>query len=80
MRHTKWIAAQAYNQQITHDIDRRALFAQWLELDKAIDHDGDAEVSAAERQQWDIERRLDSLGWRVAFDLVTQKTVLVAAR
>jgi hypothetical protein len=54
------------------------LFMQWLELDKTVDHDGDAEVIDTERKQWEIEQQLAHLGLRVVFDLVTHTTELVA--
>ena len=54
------------------------LFNEWLELDKTVDHDGDAPVTETERKQWEIERKLDRFGLRVVFDLVTLQTELVA--
>lgn len=52
------------------------MFQEWLDLDKFVDHDGDAEVTDIERKQWDIERRLSQLNLRVVFNLVTQQTEL----
>jgi hypothetical protein len=56
------------------------LFIQWLELDKTVDHDGDAEVTDAERKQWEIEQRLNQLGLHVVFNLDTQQTELARFR
>src|SRR5258708_32357718 len=38
--------------------EQQELLARWLELDKTVDHDGDAEASEAEREQWKIEHKL----------------------
>lgn len=73
MKHEKWMAAKAFNTQLLQNLEANALFNQWLELDKNVNHDGDAEVTDTEREQWEIERKLDGLGFRVAYDLVTQQ-------
>ena len=53
--------------------EQQELLARWLELDKTVDHDGDAEVSEAEREQWKIEHRLaKEFGLELRWDLVTQ--------
>jgi hypothetical protein len=54
------------------------LFDQWLDLDKHVNHDGDAEVTDMERKQWDIERRLNQIGLRVAYDIVEKQTILTS--
>jgi hypothetical protein len=53
------------------------LLAQWLELDKTVDHDGDAEVSENEREQWKIEHKLaDEFGLSIVWNLATQQIEL----
>ena len=78
MKHEKWVAARAFNQQLIRNLEARSLFSQWLALDKTVDHDGDAEVTDNERNQWEIERKLASIGLRVAIDLVDMQPKLVS--